>query len=88
MPVLARAGQAKFELMAKENRILLTRVPGEGTMLAVTIHLELDSSIPEHLERLGNLLRDLIPEEDRDAFLDDLSQSAVAAGILASTNPG
>lgn len=64
------------------NRFKFTRVPGRSTHLSVHLALELDASDPKAMDRLGKIMRELVPEEDRDEFLTEMREAAVAAGIL------
>jgi hypothetical protein len=73
--------------MEQTDRVHITRVPGKGTLITVRLTIEADTADPEQMERIGRALRELMPEEDRTALLDELNQAALAAGILTSLEP-
>lgn len=64
-----------------ENNIRIKRVAGTETTCRVKFELEFDATDNEAANRLGRILRELIPEEDRSQFVADFNKAAAKAGF-------
>ena len=64
-----------------KNKIKITRVAGEDTLCTATIRLDFDATDPEAVKRFAQVLRELIPEEDRAQFVTDFQEAAANAGF-------
>lgn len=72
----------------KNNNIKITRVAGKESRCTVTLQLEFDAADPKACRRFGEVLRELIPEEEREQFVADFKAAGVAAGFKVEASAG
>lgn len=68
----------------KRNDIKITRIAGEGgAICTATLKLEFDPNDSAAVERFARVLKELIPEDEREHFVEDFKAAGREASLEA-----